>query len=150
MQENESNTQPKRRGRKPKTESTVEGLGDVIEKVTEVTGIKSVVEKFSELTGFDCGCEERKQKLNELFSFNKRKLPLKCMTEEHIKLWEKTRDITKHNHNRYIKEVYPVIATIHSELYDHQYHEPCTCSPRQWDNWRADIELAYKAYQEQN
>lgn len=42
-------------------------LGDAIEKVTTVTGIKAVVEKISEKTGKDCGCADRKEKLNNLF-----------------------------------------------------------------------------------
>lgn len=50
------------RGRKPKSQ----GLGDTIEKITTATGIKAVV-KF--IAGEDCGCEERKQKLNELFPY---------------------------------------------------------------------------------
>lgn len=40
------------------------GLGDTIEKITTATGIKKVVDKISEATGKDCGCEERKAKLN--------------------------------------------------------------------------------------
>lgn len=51
-----------------------QGLGDTIEKITTATGIKSIV-KF--IAGEDCGCEERKQKLNELFSYKK----VLCLTE---------------------------------------------------------------------
>jgi hypothetical protein len=40
------------------------GLGDTIEKITTATGIKKVVDKISEATGKDCGCEERKERLN--------------------------------------------------------------------------------------
>lgn len=40
------------------------GLGDVIEKVTKATGIKTVVEKVSKVTAVPCGCEQRKEKLN--------------------------------------------------------------------------------------
>ena len=40
------------------------GLGDTIEKITTITGIKKVVEAISEATGEDCGCEERKKRLN--------------------------------------------------------------------------------------
>ena len=40
------------------------GLGDTIEKITKVTGVKKVVEKISEIIGEDCGCDERKEKLN--------------------------------------------------------------------------------------
>lgn len=46
------------------------GLGDSIEKVTKATGVKWVVEKFTELTGVDCGCENRKERLNKLFPYN--------------------------------------------------------------------------------
>lgn len=51
-----------------------QGLGDTIEKITEATGIKSVV-KF--ILGEDCGCEERKEKLNKLWKYN---TPL-CLNE---------------------------------------------------------------------
>lgn len=81
----------KRRGRKPKI--TIEdakafgdgqvqgiklpakGLGDTVEQVLEATGIAKAVKW---LAGEDCGCEERKKKLNELFPYRK----ANCMTEE--------------------------------------------------------------------
>ena len=62
------------RGRKPK------GLGDTIEQITTATGIKVVVEKVSELTGIDCGCEERREKLNALWSYRQPK----CLSETSI------------------------------------------------------------------
>ena len=46
------------------------GLGDTIEKFTSATGIKSVVGFVSDATGIDCGCEERKEWLNEVFPYN--------------------------------------------------------------------------------
>lgn len=52
------------------------GLGDSIEKFTKATGIKKVVESATELvTGKkDCGCSERRDKLNRLFPYkNKEK-----------------------------------------------------------------------------
>lgn len=42
------------------------GLGDTVEKITEATGIKTLVEL---LFGENCGCEERKDKLNKLFPY---------------------------------------------------------------------------------
>jgi len=51
------------------------GLGDTIAKITKATGINKLV-KF--VAGEDCGCEERKQKLNELFPYTKPK----CLTEK--------------------------------------------------------------------
>ena len=40
------------------------GLGDTIEKITKATGVKKVVEKVSKATGKDCGCNKRKDQLN--------------------------------------------------------------------------------------
>lgn len=51
------------------------GLGDTIEKITQATGIDKIV-KF--VAGEDCGCEERKKRLNVMFPYNK---PL-CLTEQ--------------------------------------------------------------------
>lgn len=65
------------------------GLGDVIEKVTKATGIKKLV-KF--VAGDDCGCEERKEKLNKIkFSHRVRR----CFTEDLYNKWtefEKRKD----------------------------------------------------------
>jgi len=51
------------------------GLGDTIAKITKATGIDKVV-KF--VAGEDCGCDERKEKLNKLFPYAKPQ----CLTEE--------------------------------------------------------------------
>jgi len=56
------------RKRKPK------GLGDTVETVLQATGIDKVA-KF--ILGEDCGCNERKAKLNELFPYKKPN----CLTE---------------------------------------------------------------------
>lgn len=57
---------------KPKDIGRVQGvgLGDVVESITKATGIKAVVDKISEVTGKDCGCNKRKEQLNNLFTFN--------------------------------------------------------------------------------
>ncbi len=44
------------------------GLGDTIESITTFTGIKKMVDGFS---GGSCGCEDRKNKLNEMFPYGK-------------------------------------------------------------------------------
>ena len=51
------------------------GLGDTIEIVLEKTGIAKLAKW---ILGEDCGCEERKEKLNKLFPYSKPK----CLTEE--------------------------------------------------------------------
>lgn len=52
-----------------------EGLGDTVENILEVTGIAKVA-KWA--MGEDCGCEERKQKLNDLWRYTKPE----CLTED--------------------------------------------------------------------
>ena len=59
------------------------GLGDSIEKVTKATGIDKLV-KF--IAGDDCGCEERKEKLNKLFSYNKN---IECLNEDEFNYLDK-------------------------------------------------------------
>jgi hypothetical protein len=64
----------KRTRRTPAQMLEAKGLGDTIEKITEATGIKALV-KF--IAGEDCGCEERKAKLNIMFPSAKPK----CLDE---------------------------------------------------------------------
>jgi hypothetical protein len=47
------------------------GLGDSIHKFTTATGIKKVVDKVSEGLNIPCGCEGRRQALNNLVPYNK-------------------------------------------------------------------------------
>jgi len=62
-----------KRGRKAK------GLGDTIEQITEATGIKAAVKLFTEVTGIDCGCDARKEKLNNLISYRRN---VNCLKED--------------------------------------------------------------------
>lgn len=50
--------------------SKQKGLGDTVAMVTTYTGIKYAIEKAKELGIMgDCGCEERQEKLNEMFPY---------------------------------------------------------------------------------
>jgi hypothetical protein len=49
------------------------GLGDSVEKFTKATGIKSLVNYTNKVIGKkDCGCNKRKEFLNNLFPYNKK------------------------------------------------------------------------------
>ena len=41
------------------------GLGDTIEKITTATGVKAIADKMPG----GCGCDKRKEKLNEMFPY---------------------------------------------------------------------------------
>jgi hypothetical protein len=47
------------------------GLGDSVEKFTKATGIKTFVDKVSDGLNIPCGCQHRKEKLNEIFPYKK-------------------------------------------------------------------------------
>lgn len=51
------------------------GLGDTVEQVLEATGISKIAKW---VLGEDCGCEDRKNKLNKLFPYHKSE----CLTED--------------------------------------------------------------------
>tara|TARA_R110000823_G_scaffold114289_1_gene236443 strand:+ start:153 stop:302 length:150 start_codon:yes stop_codon:yes gene_type:complete len=45
------------------------GLGDTIEQITTVIGIKRVVDTIAAKTGKDCGCNKRKEALNDILPY---------------------------------------------------------------------------------
>ena len=47
------------------------GLGDSIHKLTKATGIKTVVDRVSNGLNIPCGCEGRRNALNNLVPYNK-------------------------------------------------------------------------------
>ena len=55
------------------------GLGDTVEKVLKATGIDKVAKK---VLGDDCGCEERKKKLNQMFPY------ARPFTEDELSIYE--------------------------------------------------------------
>jgi len=54
------------------------GVGTTIEKVLKATGISKLVEVFTP-EGEDCGCSERKRRLNNSPTFNASQKPKRCM-----------------------------------------------------------------------
>jgi hypothetical protein len=98
-------------------ETNPKGLGDVIEKITEATGIKKAV-KF--LAGEDCGCDQRKMKLNQMFRHNK----IECLNEdeyEFLQEWFSKRRSTINN--EYKVRLYEIYNRIFNKN-----QKPSSCS----------------------
>jgi hypothetical protein len=52
----------------------IQGLGDVVAKITHFFGIDILAEWIAKLRGkADCGCERRREKLNDAVPFKKNK-----------------------------------------------------------------------------
>lgn len=54
------------------TNETSQGLGDTVAKITNTFGIDKLAEKVANAVGKDdCGCNKRRQKLNDIFPYKK-------------------------------------------------------------------------------
>ena len=93
-----------------------EGLGDTVEKVLKATKIDRLV-KF--IAGEDCGCDERKKKLNELFQY--RAKPLCLEEEEYIFLLE----FFKSNPNQIKPSEQKIMQRIYERVFQLKMTEFC-------------------------
>lgn len=127
--------------KKWKQENESKGLGDTIEKITEATGIKKAVKL---VFGEDCGCEERKEKLNKKYPFDK----INCLEENEYKYLDqffaiKTNTVTFDQQKKLLK--------ISNRVFN-QNKETTTCSScfkATYDKLK-DIYLEYKLELESN
>ena len=133
MAKRESTKKSKKTTKTSKTETTTKskGLGDTIEKITTATGIKAVVKA---VVGEDCGCDERKEKLNKMFPYKREP---ECLNEEEIAYL--STGVLKKKTLTYDDRVQ--IATIHARVFHHKFDVPCTCSPKIWMQWVKQLQL---------
>ena len=111
-----------------------QGLGDTVQQVLEVTGIAQAV-KF--IAGDDCGCEERKAKLNKLFPYKK----ANCLNE------------TDYNYltewfSKKRSEILPSEQHTMLEIYKRTYGlitNPSSC-PTCWNNIINELKAVYDTY----
>ena len=45
--------------------------------------------------------------------------------------------------NKLTQEQYKFVCKMHANLFDHKYHEPCTCSPKLIKEWITQIKKIY-------
>ena len=127
-----STKKSKRTTKTSPTETTTKskGLGDTIEKITTATGIKAAVKA---VVGEDCGCDERKEKLNKLFPYKREP---ECLTDD-----ERTYLSGGVLQKRVIAyEDREHIATIHARVFNHKFDVPCTCNPKIWMQWMRELQ----------
>ncbi len=56
---------------KKQTKTKSKGLGDTIAKFTKATGLDKAAEDIAKAFGEeDCGCDRRREKLNQLFPYD--------------------------------------------------------------------------------
>ena len=101
-----------------KKQQPAEGLGDVVEKITEATGIKSAV---NWLAGADCGCDERKEKMNKL---RFRKQPL-CLNESEYSFLS---SFFSNYDGRVDQSANYELAKIYARIFEKRGVQPTSCS----------------------
>jgi len=111
-----------------------QGLGDTIEKITEATGIDKVV-KF--IAGDDCGCDERKEKLNKLFPYNKPN----CLIEDD---YNYLTNFFKENPNQITPLVQRDLAGIYLRVF--KIHLESSNCPSCWRDYISQLQKIYKEY----
>lgn len=131
---------PKRTRKKAEPKSKP-GVGDMVEKVTKATGIKKAVEIFSLITGVDCGCEDRKEKLNELF--RRKKLKARCITKDEY--YQLTTILT--GLKRQIRpQMQRKIAKLYSSIFSTRYEIWCDSCPEIWRSKLGDLQGVVDVY----
>ena len=65
------------------------------------------------------------------------------MVKEDRILWEAF--LKRKKQNQIDRQQIELIARLHSELYKHKYNEPCTCNPKIYNQWIAEINKVYES-----
>lgn len=122
------------RSTKPQSEKS-EGLGDTLEKVFKATGIDKVA-KF--VLGEDCGCDERKKKLNHLFPYRKPE----CLLEDEYNYLD---ELFLANRNTITVEQQTEMIKIYNRVFKDNV-EPTSCSSCFKNNVYNKLQRVYKEY----
>jgi hypothetical protein len=116
------------------------GLGDTIEAVLTTTGIKKIFEIF--VDGEDCGCDKRKEKLNELFPY---RFKARCLTELEYNGWKDFKEV------RTLKiswEQIVYVCDLYASVFSRQVWYPCSgCSPKPLINMIDKLDKVFDAYE---
>ena len=89
-----------------------EGLGDTVEKVLEVTGVAKLAKW---VMGEDCGCDERKAKLNALFPYRKPKCLQKDEHEYLTQWFTEKRYSMKPTEQKELLKIYNRVFTVNMQ-----------------------------------
>ena len=92
-----------------------EGIGDTVEKITTATGIKKAVKW---LAGEDCGCDQRKEKLNKMFRYKKPE----CLNEQEFELIKMAVDTKKNAFTSQEQEQF-------KQIYERVFKVKVDCTP---------------------
>jgi len=111
------------------------GLGDTVEQVLEATGIAKIAKW---VLGEDCGCDKRKQILNDLYPYYKPQ----CLTEDEFTYLDKY-----YTDNKNV--VQPEVQTDVLKIYNRVFHQKASltsCSSCYKKTVHDKLKNVYKEY----
>lgn len=111
------------------------GLGDTVEQVLEATGISKIAKW---ILGEDCGCEDRKRKLNDLYPYYKPE----CLTEDEFKYLD---DYYTEDSNTVSPQVQKEVLNIYNRVF-HQRANLTSCSSCYKKTIHDKLKNVYKEY----
>ena len=96
------------------------GLGDLVEDITKATGIKKVVEAITD----DCGCDERKKKLNKVNLFKRHKV-VRCLENEQLEKYRYFKQSRKIN--TWTTEQIELLVVLYAHAFAIKYNAKNIC-----------------------
>ena len=103
-------------------ENDSQGLGDTVEKVLKATGITSVVKA---IVGDDCGCKERKQRLNAILPYGTPK-QIRCFAEEETEKY--TEFFNSRKKDSWTAEQVTFLFELYAGVFNKRYNIKRMCS----------------------
>lgn len=131
---------PKRTYKKFKEnhEKGSKGVGDTIEKITTATGIKAATDYVFDKLGKDCGCDKRRDILNEKFRYEK---PL-CFEESEYNM---VRDAIESRKNKFTRDEVTAFVDIYARVFPKLKRPECTSCSFNSTVWPRLVKL-YETY----
>jgi len=92
--------------------------------------------------GKDCGCDKRKEKLNELFPY---RFKARCLTELEYNGWKDFKEV-RNLKLSWVQIVY--VCDLYASVFSRQVWYPCTgCSPKPLINMIDKLDKVFDAYE---
>lgn len=131
----------------PTTFEKAFGLGDAVAAVTKFTGVKAAVDYVFDKMGKDCGCDQRQDFLNELFSVKYSVMP-ECFTESELEQYTAFKksfdgEILNNANQKFLSELW-------AKKFRRKIYYPCSSCPssgRVFKEWIEELDKLASAYE---
>jgi hypothetical protein len=124
-----------------KAQNKSQGLGDSLKKILHSKPLKGATEAIKQSLWKDeedCGCEQRRETLNDIFRYKKKP---NWLTKAEFEWLDEFNE--KGNKNRLDRMQQKQIAQFHARVFNHKFILPCTCTPKRYAEFLGDLLRVY-------